>query len=80
MEKIKILIADDHTIFRQGLKMLLEQEDDMEVIGEAGNGMQTLDLVKKLKSYLVVLQTAGSQQIAPIFRVNPLADSVPQAV
>ena len=31
MDKISVLLADDHTIFRQGLRMLLEQEDDIEV-------------------------------------------------
>ena len=58
MEKIRILIADDHTIFRQGLKMLLEQEDDMEVVGEAGNGSETLDLVKKIKPEVLLLDIA----------------------
>lgn len=58
MEKTKILIADDHTIFRQGLKMLLEQEDDMEVVGEAGNGLEALDLAKKLKPEVLLLDIA----------------------
>jgi DNA-binding NarL/FixJ family response regulator len=58
VEKTKILIADDHTIFRQGLKMLLEQEDDMEVVGEAGNGLEALDLAKKLKPEVLLLDIA----------------------
>ena len=58
MEKTKILIVDDHTIFRQGLKMLLEQEDDMEVVGEAGNGLEALDLAKKLKPEVLLLDIA----------------------
>jgi DNA-binding NarL/FixJ family response regulator len=58
VEKTRILIADDHTIFRQGLKMLLEQEDDMEVVGEAGNGSETLDLAKKIKPEVLLLDIA----------------------
>ena len=34
MDRISVLLADDHTIFRQGLRMLLAQEDDIEVVGE----------------------------------------------
>ncbi len=43
-KKIKILIADDHALMRQGLKQLLELEDDIVVIGEAVDG---LDVVEK---------------------------------
>ena len=58
MKKIKILISDDHTIFRQGLRMLLEQEGDMEVVGEAGNGIETVELAKELKPDIVLLDIA----------------------
>lgn len=58
MKKIEILIADDHTIFRQGLKMLLEQENDIEVVGEAGNGAETIEIAKKLKPDIVLLDIA----------------------
>lgn len=58
VKKIKILISDDHTIFRQGLRMLLEQEDDMEVVGEAGNGIETVELAKELKPDIVLLDIA----------------------
>ena len=58
MKKIRILIADDHTIFRQGLKMLLEQENDLEVVGEAGNGAETIKLAKKLKPDIALLDIA----------------------
>jgi len=58
MKKIRILIADDHTIFRQGLKMLLEQENDLEVVGEAGDGAETIKLAKKLKPDIALLDIA----------------------
>ncbi|MBD2845842.1 response regulator transcription factor [Paenibacillus sp. IB182496] len=41
--KIKVLIADDHQLFREGLKRILNMEDDLEVIGECGNGIQVLE-------------------------------------
>ena len=58
MKKIKIVIADDHTIFRQGLRMLLAQEDDMEVVGEAADGIEALDLVRKCNPDIVLLDIA----------------------
>ena len=38
---IRIFIADDHSVFRSGLKVLLEKEPDFEVVGETGNGFDT---------------------------------------
>ena len=58
MEKIRIVIADDHTIFRQGLRMLLAQEDDMEVVGEAADGTEALELAKKHKPDIILLDIA----------------------
>ena len=40
---VRILLADDHTVVRQGLKALLRSEEDIEVIGEAENGRRALD-------------------------------------
>ncbi len=52
---IKILIADDHSLMRQGLRQLLEMEDDLEVLGEAGSGQETLKKVRKLQPDIVLL-------------------------
>ncbi len=52
---IRVLVADDHTIFREGLCKLLEAEDDIMVIGEARTGVECLALVEKLKPDVVVL-------------------------
>lgn len=54
-KKIRILIADDHPIFRDGLKKLLGLEDDFQVIGEAQNGQQTVELVQKLQPDILLL-------------------------
>tara|TARA_B100000686_G_scaffold353975_1_gene461932 strand:+ start:3004 stop:3651 length:648 start_codon:yes stop_codon:yes gene_type:complete len=53
-DKIRILIADDHPIFRQGLKFALNENEDMEVCGEAANGIELLEKVSE-DNYSVVL-------------------------
>lgn len=52
---IRILLADDHAILRRGLRALLEREDDMEVVGEAADGRETLKAVEELTPDVVVL-------------------------
>jgi two-component system invasion response regulator UvrY len=54
-EKIKILIADDHAIVREGLKQIVAEEKDILVAGEAENSEQLMELLKKEKWNLVVL-------------------------
>jgi len=52
---IKLLIADDHLIIRQGLRLILETETDFELIGEASDGNEALSLCKKLKPDVVLM-------------------------
>jgi DNA-binding NarL/FixJ family response regulator len=61
MEKIKVLIADDHTVVRQGLKALLEAEPDINIVGEADNGRQALRLAVNLLPDVVVIDVAMPQ-------------------
>ena len=58
MEKIRVLLADDHTVVRQGLRALLAAEEDIEIVGEAENGRQTIQLVKKLLPDVAVVDIA----------------------
>jgi DNA-binding NarL/FixJ family response regulator len=58
MEKIRVLLADDHTVVRQGLRALLAAEDDMDIVGEAENGRQAIQLVKKLFPDVAVIDIA----------------------
>ena len=51
----KILLADDHKIIREGLRALLEKEQDMEVVGEAQDGLTTIKLAKKLLPNIVIM-------------------------
>ncbi|OGR49755.1 MAG: hypothetical protein A2X40_07360 [Elusimicrobia bacterium GWC2_65_9] len=53
--KITVVIADDQTLFREGIKDLLENEKNIQVIGEAADGREALRLVKKLKPNVVLL-------------------------
>lgn len=52
---IKILIADDHLIIRQGLRLILETENDFELAGEASDGAEAIRLCKKLKPDVVLM-------------------------
>ncbi len=52
---ISILIADDHAIFREGLRSLLEKEEDLTVVGEAGNGHEAVGLARELHPDVVVM-------------------------
>ncbi|RLC33825.1 MAG: DNA-binding response regulator, partial [Deltaproteobacteria bacterium] len=51
----KIILADDHLMFRQGIKKILEEINDIEVIGEARDGLELLSLVKKMPPDIVIL-------------------------
>jgi DNA-binding NarL/FixJ family response regulator len=56
--KTRILIADDHTIFRDGLRRLLESEPEFQVVGEAADGAEALQLVQQLKPDVLLLDLA----------------------
>jgi len=76
MSELTILIADDHTLFRQGVRSLLEKHADIKVIGEAANAQHTLEQVRKLKPDLVLLDISmpglsGLDIIPRIRKINP---------
>jgi DNA-binding NarL/FixJ family response regulator len=57
-EKIHILLADDHAVVRQGFKMILAAQPDMEIVGEAGNGREALELAGQLQPDVIVMDVA----------------------
>jgi len=58
MKKIKILLAEDHTIVRQGLSALLRSEPDIEVVGEASDGLEAVEMAKKINPDVVLMDIA----------------------
>ncbi|MGB9194036.1 MAG: response regulator transcription factor, partial [Azonexus sp.] len=54
-EKIRVLLVDDHALFRSGVKTLLERHDDFEVLDEASDGLEGIKRARSLKPDLVLL-------------------------
>ena len=58
MKRIRILLADDHAVVRQGFKLILSAQPDMEIVGEAGNGREATQLAEELRPDVVVMDVA----------------------
>lgn len=58
MKKVRLLIADDHKIFRQGIKKLLEEEPDLQVVGEAADGREVVKKATELKPDIILMDIA----------------------
>ena len=58
MKRISVLLVEDHVVVREGVRKLLELEDDLEVVAEANDGRQAVALVKKLRPTVVVMDVA----------------------
>jgi two-component system response regulator NreC len=54
-KKIRVLLADDHSILRKGVRMLIDSQADMEVVGEAKTGREAIEEARKLKPDIVVM-------------------------
>ena len=78
MNVIRVLIIDDHTLFRSGIKLLLERQEGFEVVGEAGDGLDGAKRAKKLKPDVVLLDLhmPGTSGLAAI---PLLLEEAPQA-
>jgi DNA-binding NarL/FixJ family response regulator len=55
MSPYRIVLADDHVMLRQGIKKIIETSKEMEVVGEASDGLELLDLLKNITSHMVLL-------------------------
>ena len=71
---ISVLLVDDHAMFRAGIKALLEQEGHVDVVGEASSGDEAVDLVRKLKPNVVVMDLSmpGSNGLEATRRIAAL--------
>ena len=58
MPKIRVLLVDDHTVVRQGLRRILETDEEIEIIGEAGDGRTAVELAQRLHPSVVVMDIA----------------------
>lgn len=58
MKKITVLLAEDHTVVRQGLRALLSTESDIEIVGEAENGRQAVQVARKTKPDVILMDVA----------------------
>jgi DNA-binding NarL/FixJ family response regulator len=75
---IKVLIADDHKMFRQGLRMLLEMEPDIKVVGEASNGHEVQDLAEQLQPDVVLMDINMPPSINGIEATRQLLSRCPE--
>ncbi len=76
MDKIKILIADDHPMMREALATALEDEADLQVVGEANNGAEALELAEKLKPDVILMdmlmpEMNGVEAISKLQEAHP---------
>ena len=55
VKPIRIVLAEDHALMREGTRRALEQSSDMTVVGEAGDGQEALDLLKRLQPDVAIL-------------------------
>lgn len=81
MKPIRVLIVDDHTLFRNGIKLLLQRQPGFEVVGEAGDGLEGVKLAKRLKPDVVLLDlhmagTSGLEAIPLLKEEAPQAQVV----
>ena len=74
---IRILLADDHSLVRQGFSMILGTQPDMEIVGQAGNGNEAVELAEKLKPDVVVMDVA-MPDLNGIEATRRLAASLPR--
>lgn len=76
MAPYRVVLADDHVMFRQGLKRILSEMADLEVIGEAGCGLELLNLLNKLIPHMVILDISmpnlrGIEAIHEVKAIRP---------
>ena len=72
----RVLLVDDHLIFRQGIKRILEDTGDISVVGEAGDGLELIDVMKKIDADIVILDISlpklrGIEAAREIKKIRP---------
>ena len=75
-QSIRILIADDHAVVRRGLRSILQIEKDFQIVGEAANGAEAVEMARQLKPHVVIMdlimpEKSGSEATAEILAELP---------
>jgi len=77
-EPIRVLVVDDHALFRRGLQMVLEQEEDIEVVGEAGDGAEAVERAADAMPDIVLMDVRMPKR-GGIDACTAIKDAVPSA-
>ena len=78
MEPISVLIIDDQILFRSGIKLVLQQYGEFEVVGEAGSGFEGVKLAKQLRPDVVLLQQTHMPDISVMEVLHILKENTPE--
>jgi DNA-binding NarL/FixJ family response regulator len=73
---VRILIADDHTLLRQGLRRILEERPDFTIVAEAGSGLEAVELARQYQPDVAIVDIAmkelnGIEATAALWRCSP---------
>lgn len=76
MKKIRVLLVDDHSLFRSGVKALIQRDEDIEVIGEGGNALEGIELARSLRPDVVLMDISmpgikGTKAIQALLEAAP---------
>src|SRR5207245_5956446 len=74
--QIRVLLADDHAIFRDGLRKLLDSDEDIALVGEAQNGAECIKLLAKLKPDMLLLDPRMPDKDGLVVRERVTFDTV----
>ena len=77
MRKLRVLLADDHNLMRAGLRMVVDAQEDLTVVGEADNGRDAVEMAKKLKPDVVVMDI-GMPSLNGIEAARQLGSALPE--
>jgi DNA-binding NarL/FixJ family response regulator len=77
MTKLRVILADDHALVRAGIRMLIESLPNVEVVGEAGNGLEAVELIKNVSPDIAVLDI-GMPQLNGLGATDIIVRDFPQ--